>query len=171
MDAQDRYAGPPPNPAQASLHTLVAYAHDEIARRWYHATSGLDQDDFNAEPGNDAWTIGEIYKHQLYLMVMIIENITPGEGKAVPRPDIGEPGAWDIEAMHAYREELNEKFRHIWANTNPDTLMEKRPDMRPEHWADWPVLTRFMRPLIDVATHIGQINYARRQLGKPVSTY
>jgi len=38
----------------------------------------------------------------------------------------------------------------------------------PDSWGEWSLLMRILRHLADLATHIGQINYARRQLGRPV---
>ena len=63
---------------------------------------------------------------------------------------------------------LWDRLEEVFARMTPEGLMEKRPNLHPESWADWPVFMRFLRPLIDYATHIGQVNYARRQLGKPV---
>lgn len=147
---------------------MLRYSWDEIARRWYHSTDGLTNEDLSHDPGAGAWSIGEIVKHMFVLQVMVIESLEPGSGRGVERPDIGEPGAWNLDAMWAYRESLNETFREVWARTAPETLMEKRPGMQPDKWEDWPVAMRMMRPFIDMATHVGQINYARRQLGKPV---
>ena len=71
--------------------------------------------------------------------------------------------------MLEYREQLNERFRKVLPGITTDQLMQKRPDMPPTAWAEWPILMRILRPLTDLATHTGQVNYARRQLGKPVA--
>jgi hypothetical protein len=73
-----------------------------------------------------------------------------------------------LEVIVAERERLWDLLESVFRRMTPEGLMEKRPNLHPERWAEWPVFMRFMRPLIDYATHIGQVNYARRQLGKPV---
>ena len=100
----------------------------------------------------------------------MIETVEPGASGVVPKAAIGEPGAWDVGAFVEYREALNEQFRAVWKRCGHDSLMENRPGQPPEPWAEWPVLMRLMRPMVDVATHVGQVNYARRQLGKPVAS-
>jgi len=57
-----------------------------------------------------------------------------------------------------------------------DTFPEERWMEKPAisfatlpEWEKWPVLQRVLRPLDDYATHVGQVYYARRLLGKPLS--
>jgi hypothetical protein len=88
------------------------------------------------------------------------------EGLPIP-PEIGKEGDWHLAAILPYRETLNERFRQVFAAASDETLMSRRPELFPEEWAEFPVLMRVLRPLTDIATHVGQVNYARRQLGKP----
>lgn len=152
----------------ATLHSTVDYLFEEIARRSFQSTRGLTAADLDADPGHGAMTIGALIKHEHLLLRMILENLRPGSSKEVARFEIGGPGGWNLDNMLAYREALNEKFREVWPSIAAETLLERRPATPPPAWDQWPVLMRFMRPLIDMATHVGQINYARRQLGNPV---
>jgi hypothetical protein len=169
MNSDQRYAGEAPAPAEASMGEALLYAFNETARRAYHSTDGLDAADFDLDPGAGAMSIGELQRHQAFLLRLMIETVEPGASGAVPKAAIGEPGAWDVEAFAVQREALNEQFRAVWSRCNYESLMEKRPGQPPDHWAEWPALMRLMRPMVDVATHVGQVNYARRQLGKPVA--
>ena len=38
----------------------------------------------------------------------------------------------------------------------------------PDSWGAWPILMRILRPLAGLAAHTDQVNYARRQVGRPV---
>lgn len=152
----------------ATMHGTVDYLFEEIARRSFQSTRGLTAADLDVDPGHGAMTIGELIKHEHQLLRVILENLRPGASKEVARFEIGGPGGWDFDQMLAYREALNDKFREVWPTVTADALLERRPSMPPQAWEAWPVLMRFMRPLIDLATHVGQINYARRQLGNPV---
>ncbi len=168
-DTRERYAGEAVAPSAGTLHEMLRYAWDDIARRWYHSTDGLTKEDFSHDPGAGAMSIGEIFRHQLMLQTLIIENIEPGASGSVEHGDLGEPGAWYLDALFEYREGLNDCFREVWSRVTPERLMEKRPGLPPEKWAEWPAAMRMMRPFVDLATHVGQINYARRQMGKPVA--
>jgi hypothetical protein len=164
-----RYEDEAPTPTAANFEEAFAYLFNEQRRRAFNSTNGLTGADLSADPGNGAWSIGEILKHQLQLLRLMAENLEPGSTKDFGKPAIGEPGAWDLNAIVAERERLWDHLAAVFARTSADSLMEKRPGVRPEPWAEWPAFMRFMRPLVDYATHIGQVNYARRQLGNPVT--
>lgn len=168
MNPADRYRDEAPAPQAATLHETVRYQFDETQRRAFHSTDGLTDADLSVDPGNGAWSIGQILKHQLFLVRFITETLKPGSTDDIPKENFGPDGAWDLAGMCGHREVLNERCREVFSATPPDALLEKRPDMPPEQWADWPVLMRIQRPIVDIATHVGQVNYARRQLGKPV---
>jgi hypothetical protein len=168
MSALDRYEHEASTPAAPALHETIRYVFDETQRRAYHSTKGLTAEDLSHEPGHGAWSIGAILHHQLRLVRFITHTLEPGSVEDLPLPDIGQDGRWNPAAIVAYREVLAERFREVFARVSDETLMGARPDVPPPGWADWPVLMRILRPLTDLATHVGQVNYARRQLGKPV---
>jgi len=168
MDLEKRYSGEAPTPTAANFDESFAYFFNEQRRRAYNSTDGLTDDDLNVEPGNGGWSIGQILAHQLYLLQLMAENLEPGSTSALFGSQIGEAGSWNLAAIVKEREQHWDLLTAVFSRTTPDGLMEKSPNLRPESWVEWPVFMRFLRPLIDYATHIGQVNYARRQLGKPV---
>ena len=168
MTPSERYVREAPAPAAPTLHETVRYLFDETQRRAYHSTLGLTDEDLNVDPGHGAFTIGQILQHQLFLVQFMTETLKRGSTQDVP---LGSPHPQEqisLDATIEQRELLAERFRSVFAEVAPDSLMQKCPEMPPEGWAEWPVLMRILRPLTDLATHVGQVNYARRQLGKPL---
>ncbi len=170
VDPRERYQREAPVPTAPTMRETIRYVFDEIQRRAWHSTDGLVDADLNHDPGNGAMTIGAILHHQLLLVRFYIYNLDPGVLEEMPiPPEVGSEGDWHIAGFIPYREKLAERFRRALAASTDEAWMAKRPDLRaPEGWEDWPVLMRVLRPLTDLATHVGQVNYARRQLGKPV---
>jgi hypothetical protein len=167
----ERYEKEAPAPAEPTLREGVRYLFDEIQRRAYNSTKGLTKEQVDHEPGEGSWGIGSILAHQLRLVAFMTNTLSPGAiAQAVPA-EAGEAGNWSMDVLLARREELNERFRQIWSAVGDDTLMGLRPGLPPEAWAEWPVLMRLLRPLTDLATHVGQVNYIRRRLGNPVGKY
>jgi uncharacterized damage-inducible protein DinB len=171
MQELERYEADARPPAEPTLREAVRYLFDEIQRRAYQSTKGLTPEQVNHQPGHGAMSIGAILTHQLRLIGFITNNLKPGAVDRSPDGAFGSEGNWDFEAILAHRERINEIFRQVWAEVDDATLMTTRPEMPLPAWADWPVLMRFLRPLTDTATHIGQVNYLRRQLGNPVGKY
>ena len=168
MDLAERYAGEAPYPTAADFEQAFVYMFNEQRRRAYNSTDGLTDSEINQDPGHGGWSIGEILAHQLNLLRFMAETMAPGSTAHLPQSKIGVAGARNLDAIIAEREILWDHLETVFAKMAPDELLGKRPNLNPAGWADWPVLMRFLRPLIDYATHIGQVNYARRQLGNPV---
>jgi uncharacterized damage-inducible protein DinB len=166
-----RYEGEASPPAGATLQEGVRFLFDEIQRRAYQSTKGLTADQVNHEMGAGSWSIGAILTHQLRLVIFITNTLKEGSLEKLPPGALGEEGNWDVAAILEHRERLNEAFRRVWAETPLQVLMETRPELPPTAWAEWPVLMRVLRPLTDLSTHVGQVNYVRRQLGNPVGKY
>ena len=106
-----------------------------------------------------------LLKHQLDL---ITNNLKPASIDDIKAPDIGEEGNWKLDAMITHRKVLSARFFEVFDSLSPDEFMETRPGVYPPGWGEWPLIMRMLRPLLDIATHIGQVNYARRQLDNPV---
>ena len=171
MHDLNRYEAEAGAPAEPTLREAVRFLFDEIARRAYQSTKGLTDEQIRHDPGGGSWSIGAILGHQLRLVAFITNFLRPGSVEPPPPGAICQEGHLDFESFLRERERLNEKFREIWAAVDDATLMGTRPEMPPAHWAEWPVLMRCLRPLTDLATHVGQVNYLRRQLGNPVGKY
>lgn len=157
-----------PTPTNASFAEVIRYYFNENERRAAESMEGLCLADLNHDPGHGAWSIGMLLKHQLDLINLINNNLKPGSGQDSAVPDIGREGSWDLEAITAYRSHLSKRFFEIFDGMQEDEFMATRPGVYPPHWEEWPVLMRMLRPLLDIATHIGQVNYARRQLDNPI---
>ena len=168
MELSERYGQEAPTPSAANAHETIRYIFDETQRRAFASTKGLTETDLEHDPGHGAWPIGNILNHQLFLVWFMLDTLKPGSANDLPRPNFSDRGDLDLAYILEMRETLAERFREVLKSVTPEVFMEKRPDLPPEGWSDWPVLMRILRPLTDLATHTGQVNYARRQLGKPV---
>ena len=168
MSLASRYGQEAPAPRDSDVKETIRYTFDEIQRRAYHSTQGLDDTDINCAPGKGAWSIGQILDHQLFLVRFMIKTLAPDAIGDIAPYKPGPAGSHNLAEIAGEREALNERFRAVWQSTPETALMERRPGLPPSTWADWPILMRLLRPLTDIATHVGQVNYVRRQLGKPV---
>ena len=171
MQELARYESETTPPADLSQKETVRFLFDEIQRRAYHSTKGLTAEQVNHTPAPGSWCIGEILGHQLRLVAFFTNFVRPGT-LVPPAPEsLGEPGRWELEAILEIRERQNEAFRRVWSEVGEAELLGKRPDMPPPAWAEWTVIQRLLRPLTDLSTHVGQVNYIRRLLGNPVGRY
>ena len=157
-------------PTTASFRETVYYFFRENERRAAQSTNGLTIENVNHDPGHGSWSIGMLIKHQLDLIGLMANNLLPGSTKDIEALEIGEEGNWNLSEMLAHRAVLSECFLQVFDALSEEEFMDTRPGVYPPHWEEWPVLMRMLRPLLDISTHIGQVNYARRQLGNPIST-
>ena len=159
-----------PTPLEASFTEVIHYFHNENERRAAESVAGLTDEQVNHDPGHGAWSIGALLKHQLDLLNLICNNLKPGSTEDLPTPHIGQEGSWNLDAINAHRNDLAKRFMQVFDAMAPEEFMETRPDVYPPHWEEWPALMRMLRPLLDISTHIGQVNYARRQCDNPVNS-
>ena len=157
-------------PTAATFHEVIYYYFRENERRAAQSMDGLTVENLNHDPGHGSWSIGMLLKHQLDLIGLITNNLRPGSTNDIEAPDIGEEGNWKLETIMAYRKLLAARFFKVFDSLSEDEFLETRPGVYPPNWEEWPVIMRMLRPLLDIATHIGQVNYARRQLDNPVDT-
>lgn len=157
-----------PTPSAATFREVIIYYFNENERRAAESMDGLRTEDLIFEPGHGSWSIGMLLKHQLDLINLINNNLQPGSTEDITVPDIGGAENWHLEAIRAYRADLSARFFEVFDRLEGEAFMETRPGVYPPHWEEWPVLMRMLRPLLDIATHIGQVNYARRQLDNPI---
>lgn len=165
-----QFQGEAETPAAPTFDEVIRYYINETERRAAESVAGLSNHELNTDPGHGAWSIGQLLNHQLQLLRLITENLKPGSTSDIPKPNIGQEGEWDLDAILAHRAVLSRRLREVFDATPLDEFMKTRPGLRPERWAEWPMLMRILRPLIDIATHVGQVNYARRQLDCPVGS-
>ena len=159
-----------PTPTEASFHEVIRYFFNENERRAEESVDGLSADEVNHDPGHGAWSIGMLLKHQVQLIYLMTNNLQPGSADDVPASDMGSEGAWNLENLMAYRKALGERFLQVFNGLPQEEFMTTRPGVYPDRWGEWPALMRMLRPLLDISTHVGQVNYARRQLDNPVNS-
>ena len=157
-------------PTGATFTETVHYYFRENERRSTQSTNGLTPENLNHDPGHGSWSIGMLLKHQLDVMGLMIENLKPGSTTDLGKPEIGSEGQWNLDGILTHRAALSERFFEVFDAMDEDEFLEKRPGVYPPHWEEWPVIMRMLRPLLDIATHVGQVNYARRQLDNPISS-
>ena len=165
-----RFPNEAPTPQAATLHEVIRYYVNENERRAEESVEGLTADQVNHDPGHGAWSIGQLLKHQYDLIGMVTEALRIGSTKNLEVLDIGGEGDWNLDHLMAARRTLAECFFEVFNSMETEELMGLQPDANPPRWAEWPILMRILRPILDIATHIGQVNYARRQLGNPVGS-
>ncbi len=159
-----------PTPSEATFSETICYFHNENERRAAESVAGLTAAEVNHDPGHGAWSIGALLKHQLDLLNLITNTLKPGSTGDVPAPELGTEGDWNLDAIMTYRHTLADRFMEVFDAMAPEEFMETRPEAYPPRWGEWPVMMRMLRPLLDMSTHIGQVNYARRQLDNPVNS-
>ena len=162
------FPGQAPTPQAATFEETLNYFFNENEVRAAQSVAGLEDADLNADPGQEAWSIGELLQHQLHLIRMMCENMEPDSTSNLGKLEIGEKGNWSLSAITDTRSVYAQRFHEVFERMTPEKFMATRPGVHPKFWAEWPALMRVLRPLLDISTHIGQVNYARRQLGKPV---
>ncbi len=162
------FPGEAPPPNDATMHETLRYTLDEVLLRWRDSVAGLTNEDLSADPGKGAMSMGLLFHHELGLMRFMTNTLRPDPRPEMSMDGVGEQGAWNIDVMCERRDAFGETLHEVLASMAPEEFLEKRPDAPPEQWAEWPVLMRLLRPLTDLATHVGQVCYARRQLGKPM---
>ena len=159
-----------PTPTAATFHEVVHYFFNENERRAAESVDGLRESDVNHDPGHGAWSIGMILKHQVQLIGLMTNNLKPGSVEHLEAPDLGSEGAWNLENLLSYRKDLADRFIEVFDSLPEEEFMTTRPGVYPPHWEEWPALMRMLRPLLDMSTHIGQVNYARRQRDNPINS-
>lgn len=159
-----------PTPTDASFHEVVHYFFNENERRADESVDGLRESDVNHDPGHGAWSIGMLLKHQAQLIYLMTNNLKPGSADDVAAPDLGSEGAWNLENLIAHRKALGARYLEVFDSLPLEEFMTTRPGVHPDRWGEWPALMRMLRPLLDISTHIGQVNYARRQLDNPINS-
>ena len=163
---EERFGAASTPPGKTGAIDAMRFWFDEIERRAFRATRGLTDADVNADPGHGAMTIGQLLNHHNGLIRAAGETLKPGSMADLPAAE--KPVSWNLEDLCKRRDALDDRLRAVFDTVPPDTLMEKRPDMKPDAWRDMPAFARVIRFLNDMAHHTGQVIYARRELGRPV---
>ena len=84
-----QFANEAPTPQAATLHEVIRYYVNENERRALESTDGLAAEQVNHDPGQGAWSIGQLLKHQNDLIQLVTETLRLGSTKDLELPDIG----------------------------------------------------------------------------------
>ena len=135
-------------PEKVSAGGVMARMLDGLGFRFYWATAGLNDEDYQFSPGHGAKRIGGLVWHVWGLSNWMCLNIF---GKEEVRPKaIGE------QRDHALQ--LIKKIRDFFCGLDEKELMDIQIEGRP-FW-------HFVNgPISDALTHVGQINSFRRMAG------
>lgn len=171
----DLYTREAASPQEAGTKAAISWLFRDAQRRGYWSTYGLTDEDINHDFGQGARTIGAIVEHQIGLIRFMVAHLNPDaakqmrmDGLAAPETD---PRRFRLDSLVERRQAFGERFleeltafpQQRWLE-KPTISFAKLPE-----WEKWPILQRVLRPLDDYATHVGQVYYARRLLGKPLS--
>ncbi len=123
---------------------------DGLGYRFFWATEGLREQDYNFYPGNNCKTIGELIKHIWGLVNWIHLNII-GHGNDKERPK-------DITVERNHVLDVLGTLRDYFQELSDDELVSITIEKKPF----WHLING---PFSDALTHVGQINSFRRLAG------
>jgi len=153
------YAALPEPPQKPTATTILIRVVDATAARYYWATEGLRQSEMDYRPGPESMTILGLLRHVHGLAARCKRAMA---GEAQPQAPAPQPPA-PIEDLETLRRETLENLsalrERLGAMTDEDlnsVIVNKMPF--------WFLING---PLIDMASHIGQVNGWRRLAGNP----
>ncbi len=149
VDKQKHYSIPD-YPADISALTMIVRLIDGLSFRFYWATQGLKEADYNFTPGLKVQSIGELIEHIWGLVNWINFSVS---GKKTKKPE-------DITSMRNSALQILESLRITFYNMNEEALLKIKINRKPF----WHLING---PLADALTHTGQINTLRRLAGNP----
>lgn len=148
--------GAPPERVDGT--SVLARVVDGLAFRYYWATRGLRQEDYEFRPAPDTMSMVELQQHVLHLVCMIKQttlNTAAREKLASDDPD--ELRTLILENLRAVRE-------HLESLTDEGLA---RHEVLRRDGRRYPVWNIMNGPLADALTHVGQMNTFRRLSGNP----
>ena len=137
-------------PERVNAVGVVLRLLDGLGFRFYWATYGLDGDDYGFTPVEGGNSIGWMVSHIWALMNWIYLNIT---GEHANRPSTNKDQRDNVL-------DLIRMIRKDIASRSDEQLTEIRIEGLPF----WHMING---PISDALSHVGQINMARRLMGKP----
>lgn len=137
-------------PENVDAAGVVARLLDGLGFRFFWATHGLEEDDFDFSPKEGSNTLGWMVRHVWGLMNWIHLHAF---GSQASRPS-------SITDQRDHALGLIWTIRSHVAHLTSDELAEIRIEGLPF----WHMVNG---PISDAISHVGQINYVRRMMGKP----
>jgi len=152
--------------------TVLARLVDGLAFRYRWATDGLDRQDLDFRPCDDAMTLGQLLDHLRFLARWMHINVRaahldlepvayPDCCSGLPDPD-GNPDELIHQTLSALAE-LRENVLELGEGGLSRVVLVGGRES-----TTFPVWYLINGPLSDALTHVGQVTSWRRILGKPV---
>ena len=137
-------------PKRVNAVAVVVRLLDGLGFRFYWATYELDEDDYGFTPAEGGNSVGWMLSHIWGLLNWIYLNIR-GEQTEQPPSKIGQRDHV-LVLIRMIREEIS------------GMSDERLAEVRIEGLPFWHIING---PISDALSHVGQINMARRLMGKP----
>lgn len=137
-------------PKRVNAVTVVLRLLDGLGFRFYWATYKLDEDDFEFTPAEGGNSIGWMVSHIWGLLNWVYLNIR-GE-QAIQPPSRVDQRNHVLDLIRTIREDFTRMSD------------EQLAEVRIEDLPFWHIING---PISDALSHVGQINMARRLMGKP----
>lgn len=150
MTDESPFMNVPPPPDHVSASAVVTRAIDGLGFRFYWATKGLEEKDYEFQPGPEIMTIKEIVTHIWNMSYWVSASVS---GLQDERPD----------GIDEIRNGVLEKLYHL-RNAFASMSNEDLTNIEIEGLPFWNIING---PLSDALTHVGQINSFRRLAGNP----
>ena len=141
----------PEYPPEVSAGTILTRLLDGLGFRFYWATEGLRDQDYDFKPSPECMSIEELVRHIWRLINWVIINSTETR---YTRP----------ETVQEIREQVLDMVFFL-RNTTQEMSAEDIAEITIEGRPFWHIING---PISDALTHVGQINSFRRLSGNPV---
>lgn len=140
--------------------TILVRLVDGLGFRYYWATEGLHDKDYEYQPSPDSMSMRQLLGHIHGLVNWVLLSL--GEDTQLP-PEA--PGLQDIRGITL---DKISRIRGRLLETSPEQLASIRIRTRRVDYPFWNVING---PLSDALTHVGQVNSWRRLNGNPVPAH
>ena len=145
-------------PEKLTGASVFARVVDGLAFRYYRATEGLCDEDFDFRPGPESMSMRDLLKHVLHLANMVKQCVfDASERDSIETEDARELRDRTLECLRRVRQQLDSVSDEELATHG----VLKRDGSR------FPVWFILNGPLSDALTHVGHINAWRRLNGNP----
>jgi hypothetical protein len=138
--------------------SVFARILDGLAFRYYWATEGLRDEDFDFRPGPESMSMHELLKHVLHLAHMVKQCVFDAAHRdPIETDDPRQLREQTLECLRLVRQQLDRLSDETLANYG----------VLKSDGSKFPVWFILNGPLSDALTHVGQINAWRRLNGNP----
>ena len=149
----------PESPHACTPHSVLLRIIDSLGFRFYWATEGLEDHEYEFRPSQDSKNMKELLQHIQDLVHTI--DVSLGGKKSEINRDLN-PSEIRRETLYTIFESRKKLEKMTGSKLNQCTLYNRYYDK------EFPIWNVINGPICDVLTHIGQLNSWRRLEGNPV---